>query len=254
MKHVIFQGPACGRTDYNCQNATGPYTYNFTHQQWCQQYSLDVQVDGKLVSDKWCGATAILQLVTAGLVEADPGFRMSIATGMSEKNSFHPFNIYGGSWRNSFNAASFDRNVYFRIIAFHSTTPIANYLTSYSAREVLGGEYFTKRLMDKNFLLANGIIFEGRPGSAYASSSNKFISALNSKLASELDAKIDDGRPTTGNLMGIKPSKGKEETDAEKSKRYCYDMSGNDIEKALYNTSTNTQYGCDLVYVLKPVK
>jgi hypothetical protein len=73
-------------------------------------------------------------------------------------------------------------------------------------------------------------------------------------LASELDAKIDDGRPTTGNLMGIKPSKGRVETDTEKSKQYCYDMSGNDIEHAIYNSSTNTQYGCDLVYVLKPVK
>ena len=191
---------------------------------------------------------------TAKMIKADPGFRMSIASSMNEKNSFHQFSIYSTGWRNSFNAASFDKNVYFRLRAFHSKTPIANYLSSYAGREVLGGMYFTKRLMDKNFLLANGLIFEGRPGSAYSASSNKFISALNSKLASELDAKIDDGRPTTGNLMGIKPSKGKEETDAEKSKQYCYDMSGNDIEKALYNNSTNTQYGCDLVYVMEQIK
>ena len=193
-------------------------------------------------------------MIVSGLVEADPLYRPSIAANMNEKNSFQGYPIHNIGWRNNHNAASFDKNVYFRISSYHSATPIEKYIYGDTTKEILGGMYFTKRLLDKNFLVANGVVFEGRPGNAYSASSNKFISALNSKLASELDAKIDDGRPTTGNLMGIKPSKGRVETDTEKSKQYCYDASGNDIERAIYNSSTNTQYGCDLVYVLKPVK
>ena len=117
-----------------------------------------------------------------------------------------------------------------------------------------GETYFVNRLLDKNIMLFYGLIWTRQGIGQWARSANTFTSALSSKLASELDAKIDDGRPTTGNLMGIVPAKGIHETNAEKMKQYCYDAAGNDIEKALYNTSTNTQYGCDLIKVMEPVK
>ena len=137
--------------------------------------------------------------------------------------------------------------------AFHSKFGFSRYKNA-SVSDNCGQEYFLKRLFDKNVMIMYGFIFTGTQNSAYSAKSNNLVSALNSKLASELDAKIDDGRPTTGALLGIKPSKAYKENDAEKSKQYCYDMSGNDIEKALYNTSTNTQYGCDLIKVMEPVK
>ena len=137
--------------------------------------------------------------------------------------------------------------------AFHSKFGFSRYKNA-SVSDNCGQEYFLKRLFDKNVMIMYGFIFTGTQNSAYSAKSNNLVSALNSKLASELDAKIDDGRPTTGALLGIKPSKAYKETDAERSKQYCYDKSGNDIEHAIYNASTNTQYGCDLIKVMEPVK
>ncbi|MBQ7537223.1 MAG: hypothetical protein IJT14_03835, partial [Rickettsiales bacterium] len=78
--------------------------------------------------------------------------------------------------------------------------------------------------------------------------------ALNAKMMSELDAKMDDGRPTTGRLIGLKGASAYGITDANLSAEYCYDKAGNDIEKAIYNNSKDLKYGCDFVYVLTDVK
>ena len=84
------------------------------------------------------------------------------------------------------------------------------------------------------------------------------------KMASELDAKIDDGRPGTGRVLGIKaglsvptaidtPRNGTE----DEQKQVCFDRldtSVEDIDKAIYHSSTDLKYGCNLVKVMEDVK
>ena len=251
IKYSVFQGPACARTDTACQNNTGPWTYHFNVQQWCQQFTTDVAVPAKLVSSTWTQIPLFNHLVVTGLIEGDNGYRQHLSTGMTEKNSNFVYRLFReDGWRSDYYATTFDRNVYLRIYAFHKKNA-ASYLRGLP---MTGENYFVNRLLDKNIMLFYGLVWQKHPSGPWIRSANTFTSALNSKLASELDAKIDDGRPTTGNLMGIVPAKGINEADAEKMKKYCYDAAGNDIEKALYNTSTNTQYGCDLIKVMEPVK
>jgi hypothetical protein len=67
---------------------------------------------------------------------------------------------------------------------------------------------------------------------------------INAKLMSELDAKIDDGRPWTGRLVGIKTIYGYLNTDKE----VCYDSNG------LYLNQTASKNGCNLIKVMEDVK
>ena len=61
---------------------------------------------------------------------------------------------------------------------------------------------------------------------------------------SELDAKIDDGRPWTGRLVGIKTIYGYLNADQE----VCYDNNG------LYLNKTASKNGCNLMYLMEDVK
>ncbi len=251
IKHSTFQGPACARTDTACQNGTGAWTYNFDVPTWCHYFAPDVSVNARLVSSVWTQVAIFNHLWRAGLIDGDENFRPHLPGSMNEKNGNFVYKLFReNGWRSDYYAATYDRNVYLRIYAFQKKNA-ALYLIGLP---MTGENYFVNRLLDKNIMLFYGLIWSRQGGGQWARAANTFTSALSSKLASELDAKIDDGRPTTGNLMGIVPAKGIRETNAEKMKQYCYDAAGNDIEHALYNTSTNTQYGCDLIKVMEPVK
>ena len=82
----------------------------------------------------------------------------------------------------------------------------------------------------------------------------KVGSALNSSMASILDAKIDDGRPFSGRLLGLRNKTTYAMTDPEQLVKYCYDKTGENVEKAIYNSDTNEEYGCNLVYIMDDVK
>ena len=69
-------------------------------------------------------------------------------------------------------------------------------------------------------------------------------SALNAKLSSELDAKIDDGRPTTGKLLGVKTIYGL----LKPTEEVCYD------NNELYLNTTENKYGCHLFKVMEDIK
>ena len=250
LKHSVFQGEACGRNDTACQNISGPATYNYDHDEFCNQFSLDISTSAKLISPTWVGHNADLTFLSkSGLIDTYK-YRPSLSGSQAGKNSFQHLSLFGDLWLFMWINTSFDNNVYLRFYSFHK-----NFISSHPKNNsLLGAQYFMNKVVDKNIMILNGKIFTiHRTGVVYAAT-NTFTSAINSKLASELDAKIDDGRPTTGNLFGVKPSKRWVETDAEKSKQYCYDASGNDIEHAIYNTSTNTQYGCDIIKVMEDVK
>ena len=79
--------------------------------------------------------------------------------------------------------------------------------------------------------------------------------ALNSKLASELDAKLDDGRPGSGMILAMKSGSAHLADSTEKDHlENCYDKMANEVDKAIYNSSTDQKYGCNLIKILSDVK
>ena len=80
-------------------------------------------------------------------------------------------------------------------------------------------------------------------GGSYEDNPNTL--AISSKVSSQLDAKIDDGRPGTGRLLASK---------ADRDENYCYDKMWNQVDKAIYNKDDRTDYGCNLIKVMEDVK
>jgi hypothetical protein len=68
---------------------------------------------------------------------------------------------------------------------------------------------------------------------------------MSSKLTSELDAKIDDGRPGSGRFLAFK---------TVNEEKYCYDKIAAEAHRAIYNSTSDSKYGCDILYVMEDVK
>ena len=81
------------------------------------------------------------------------------------------------------------------------------------------------------------------------------MTILSSKLASEIDAKIDDGRPGTGRLLALKGGIAHQSnTTNEQHLKSCYDKMANEVSSAIYHSDTNLQYGCNITYIMEDVK
>ena len=83
----------------------------------------------------------------------------------------------------------------------------------------------------------------------------KKYGALSSKMSSELDAKIDDGRPGSGRVLAMKSAMA--HVSATNDKSYienCYDKDATEIDKAIYHSSTDLKYGCNIIKVMEDVK
>ena len=80
-------------------------------------------------------------------------------------------------------------------------------------------------------------------------------SVLNAKLASELDAKIDDGRPGTGKILSLKSGFAlMNQNNEDILKKVCFDKLTPDVKTAIYNSDTNLKYGCNIIKVMEDVK
>ena len=80
-------------------------------------------------------------------------------------------------------------------------------------------------------------------------------SALPAKMASELDAKLDDGRPGTGRILAMKGGNA-HRTDTTKDEHLanCYDQMADQVDKAIYHSGTNLKHGCNITYVMEDMK
>ena len=80
-------------------------------------------------------------------------------------------------------------------------------------------------------------------------------SVFSAKMASELDAKVDDGRPGSGKILALKGghAHNKESTVAQ-HEATCYDKMADQVDKAIYHTSTDIKYGCNIIKVMEDVK
>ena len=79
--------------------------------------------------------------------------------------------------------------------------------------------------------------------------------ALSAKMTSELDAKIDDGRPGSGKFLALKSGTAHRKNATENDHLLtCYDKKANEVDKAIYHSSTANKYGCNLMYLMEDVK
>ena len=88
----------------------------------------------------------------------------------------------------------------------------------------------------------------------YADDTKKY-GAFSAKIASQIDAKIDDGRPGSGRVLAMKSAMA--HVSATTDNIYmenCYDKSALEVDKAIYHTHTDLKYGCNIIKVMEDVK
>ena len=84
---------------------------------------------------------------------------------------------------------------------------------------------------------------------------DKSTGALSSKMSSELDAKIDDGRPGTGKVVAFKGNASRRNgASANEILQTCYDRPVREVSKAIYHSDNNLKYGCNIIKVMEDVK
>ena len=66
-----------------------------------------------------------------------------------------------------------------------------------------------------------------------------------------IDVKIDDGRPGTGILIGLKNGYVKSVDNEDGKKRICYNTLQNDVSNGYYVSSTETKNGCNILYIIR---
>ncbi|MBR1429554.1 MAG: hypothetical protein IJ590_04870, partial [Rickettsiales bacterium] len=80
-------------------------------------------------------------------------------------------------------------------------------------------------------------------------------SALPAKLASEIDAKLDDGRPGTGRILAMKGGNAhKPGATEDEHLANCYDKMADQVDKAIYHSGTDLKHGCNITYVMEDMK
>jgi hypothetical protein len=149
-----------------------------------------------------------------------------------------------GSWSTTTRKSSYSGDVVIQGRGIHK-----KYLDYYSrGNALLGYDYLLKRLADKNMLLFHDNWSTGSRRVAIGT-------ALNAKMMSELDAKIDDGRPGTGKLLAYKDGRGSNKTAPDSEvKATCYDKDYSEVDKAIYHETTDLKYGCGVLRIMEDVK
>ncbi len=100
---------------------------------------------------------------------------------------------------------------------------------------------------------------DGKPVNGFSSKASGCLrnsnGAISARLTSELDAKIDDGRPGSGKILALKTghSRSRDATQFEINKT-CFDRDFEEVDKAIYTSDTNLKYGCNIIKVMEDVK
>ena len=148
-------------------------------------------------------------------------------------------------------SSSYDKNTFFSLAGFRSgaaydkSSTFKNmdqrvYLSFIENNEYSNANY-------QAVLNLHNVILLKYMEAALADKSGKINTkmALDSKLASEFDAKVDDGRPGSGKVLAFK---------TVNDEKYCYDKQFADVDKAIYNSNTDNKYGCNMIKVMEDVK
>ena len=116
---------------------------------------------------------------------------------------------------------------------------------------------FRKEINKRNtmFLLNSNLGCPCKSASRNCACKNS-LGGLSAKMASEIDAKIDDGRPGSGRLLAYKNDYVHQDTKPSNAEieKVCYTGAITNVSSAIYENSTNLRYGCNIIKVMEDVK
>ncbi|MBQ7536805.1 MAG: hypothetical protein IJT14_01645, partial [Rickettsiales bacterium] len=240
MKYSEFQGTVC--KDALCVGAITDNTRIADHQDWCSNLAINTNTNAKIIENFDKTDEQVFAVLQASkLMEWQ--FAPYAGKALNNINRQY-FPLVWQVVQNHIAAyANYSHNVRIYMYGFQPRF-LANYLS--------GDKNIDKAKLYPKILNHNVLIL--RDDQSYSSKRVKHGSALSSALMSQLDAKIDDGRPFTGRLFGLRNNTTFGMTDETKLAQYCYDKTGENVEKAIYNESKNEEYGCNIAYIMSDVK
>ncbi|MBR1429533.1 MAG: hypothetical protein IJ590_04765, partial [Rickettsiales bacterium] len=189
-------------------------------------------------------------LYLAGLIEKWEGYGFA-----NTENDLIPI-VYnnGNVYLNTFSymhalfpSSSYDRQIYISYLGWKKVTGnmghdgMQRYLNYNTDNELFNNNFFSN-LKEHNTIMFKYL--EGTTGSGEARRTSA-KAAMDAKLTSELDAKIDDGRPGSGRFLAFKNVN---------DPKYCYDKIAAEAHRAIYNSTSDSKYGCNILYVMEDVK
>ena len=240
MKYSEFQGTVCNGS--LCTGSTSDNTRVIGHQEWCANFAINTNTNAKIIEsfDKTDEQVfAVLQASKLMEWQYAPTAQKTL-----DNISRQYFPLVWTSTMSTI-AAYANYNPKVRIWMYgYQPRFLANYLS--------GDKNIDKAKLYPKILNHNVMIL--RDDRTSTTRRVKYGSALSSALMSQLDAKIDDGRPFTGRLLGLRNDSTFDVTDATKLSLHCYDKTGADVEKAIYNESKNDEYGCNIAYIMEDVR
>ena len=222
------------------------------------------------------------QLAVSGLIETEP----TILQQNQAEGDFCPYSSTNigngylvGHWQQNTGTAlrtSFDKNGYVQITGYFFDRMIAGgetlqhyekyayatsnkYFNSNLPHE-FDDEDFKKYLNKHNaitmyhyedgFAIDYSALFSDR-----RANSRNHVGFLNSKNASHLDIKFDDGFPGSGRILAMKSGIAHyQNVTAREHMASCYNKRANKVSDAMYYNSTDIRYGCNITYVMKDVR
>ena len=171
---------------------------------------------------------------------------------VAKHNLFHPQEKYA---RWLFPTSSYDANIYLSFVGwekralfdrYSANDANPKYYLAMSPHTELENDTFYRTVVNHNTLLLRRFIRNYHQAFNDAQmDKNGNMMAISSTVASELDAKIDDGRPGTGKFLASK---------GNLNEKYCYDKTYSDVDKAIYNKDDRLDFGCNILYVMEDVK
>ena len=235
----------------------GSCSFDYDNQTWCQKHTPNASTNKKVIPNTSSGMwNNLVQLKKSGLISEIKYVGDSLNDlGDANKRGFFPHLSIKGSTSTDvahYALSSFDNNVLVGMKGYVKTEALTNW-----GFAKLHPEYYAKKLEGHNALFMEATKNSTRKtskGVEYRVYGNVNAGAFSSKFLSQVDAKIDDGRPGTGRLLAIKNPYAEYVSDAEGSK-ICYDAVVTELdEKTIYHNDSNQKFGCDVMYIMEDVK
>ena len=249
IKHAEFSGCACTNKT-NCHVTQGACDLQEDVATWCLHHVNSRTISAKIVNNTQRSKhNSMIQAKKAGLISQEA----------------YPFN--GGNWlgdgqqKASLMTTVSSTDGHAAVSSWNPTGRL-NFRGWLPREDVeVPYQFYKDKLVNHNYLIT---YVTAKNSSDRVARQDKRASFVSAKMASELDAKIDDGRPGTGRVLGIKaglsvpPMADKpHQGTTDEQKQVCFDQldtSVEDINKAIYHSSTDLKYGCNIIKVMEDVK
>ena len=272
MRVLMFSGSIPNRT-------TSVSTATLTNEQFCQKFFPAVTAGSKYVlngtaNSKFCTAT---KLMRSGLIDTKyraydyaNSFGGCPNTYQTSGRTHDSYDNYRYSIQSSFETENFISLIGFSDIPNYKYND-ADYgfqqrLNSCYGLSTVGGED-RHELKNQNVAASirnhNAIVIWNKTKSGDLNAENRrdngnyngANAAYSAKIASELDAKIDDGRPGSGKLIGLKSGSARSKAVSEDViNKMCFNKTFQEIDTAIYESSTDLKYGCNIMKIMEDVK